>query len=161
MKKTIVIAFLSATLFSCTTTNEKPATAETATVKSSCVREGAEIDLMKKVITAYSNGDWATFASYFSDTAKSYYNADTVASTMADRIANFKKQRETLDGNIDSGEPNLEVVTLENGKTKWGHAWITFKSKSKAGVAKRTLTFVSFGIRDGKILMEHVIYDTK
>jgi hypothetical protein len=44
---------------------------------------------------------------------------------------------------------------------KWGHAWINFKSKLKGGVQKSNLTFVSFAIKDGKIIWEQVIYDTK
>jgi hypothetical protein len=44
---------------------------------------------------------------------------------------------------------------------KWGHAWINFKSTSKTGETSKSLTFVSFGIKDGKILYEQVIYDAK
>ena len=54
------------------------------------------MDLMKKTITAYSTGDWATLATCFSDTAKSWHNNDTVAMKMSDRIEMFKKLREKI-----------------------------------------------------------------
>lgn len=164
MKKTIFIALFAVTLFSCKNASET-ATSETAASTSSCVKEGPEVDLMKKAITAYSAGDFATMASCFSDTAKSWHNGDTVAMSMTDRIEMFKKQRESVES-VDPGTPNLEVVTVETADDqykgfKWGHAWVTFTSKSKTGEISKTLTFASFAIKDGKILWEQVIYDAK
>jgi hypothetical protein len=71
MKKTFFVALLATTLFACSTPGEK--TTETAAT-SSCVKEGPDVELMKKAITAYSAGDWATWSSTFSDTAKSWHN---------------------------------------------------------------------------------------
>ncbi len=164
MKKTILIAFFAVTLFSCKNATET-ATTETTAPTSSCVKEGPEVDLMKKAITAYASGDWATMASCFSDTAKSWHNNDTVAMKMSDRIELFKQQREAL-VSVDPGTPNLEVVTVESTDDtykgfKWGHAWVTFTSKSKTGEVTKSLTFGSFAIKDGKILWEQVIYDAK
>ena len=166
MKKTFLVAFLVVSLFACKNTNEKTVTTESTASKSSCVKEGPEVDLMKKALTAYSTGDWATMASCFSDTALSYHNADTVGMKMTDRIELFKKQRETLDGNVDTGKPNFEVVTVDTNDEKyagykWGHVWVRFTSKSKTGVTKKTLTFASFAIKDNKLQWEQVIYDSK
>ena len=165
MKKTILVAMLATTIFACSTPAEKPAT-EAAACTSSCVKEGPEVDLINNVIKAYSAGDWTTLATYFADTAKSYHNNDTVAMKMTDRIELFKKLRENIDGPVDPGTPNVEVATVETKGDqykgyKWGHAWINFKSKQKGGKLKSSLTFVSFAIKDGKILWEQVIYDTK
>ena len=166
MKKIILIGILAVTLFSCKSNSEKVAKAESTTSTSSCDKEGPEVDLMNKVITAYSNGDWATMSSCFSDSALSFHNADTVGMKMSDRIELFKKQRESLDGNVDPGKPNFEVVTVDTKDEKykdykWGHAWVRFTRKSKTGVTTSTLTFASFAIKDGKIAWEQVIYDTK
>jgi hypothetical protein len=165
MKKTILVAMIATTLFACSTPAEKPAT-EAAATASSCVKEGPEVDLMNKAITAYANGDWATLQSCFSDSATSSHNNDTVAMKMTDRIELFKKQRESIEGNVDAGTPNLEVVTVPTTDErykgiKWGHAWITFKSKQKDGSTRSSLTFASFPIKDGKIVGEQVIYDAK
>lgn len=163
MKKTIFIAMLATTLFACSTTGEKK---ETTTSGSSFLQAGPEVDLIKKVVTAYSNGDWATMASYYSDTAKSWHNNDTVAMNMKDRIELFKKQRENIDGPVEVGTSNFEVVTVANPEPqykdiKWGHAWVRFKFKEKEGALKSNLTFSSLAIKDGKIIWEQVIYDTK
>ena len=166
MKKTILVAMLATTIFACSTPGEKTATTATDATASSCVKEGPEVDLMKKVVTAYSAGDWATMATCFSDTAKSWHNNDTVAMNMTDRIEMFKQQRATTGDVVDAGTPNYEVVTVPTTDSqyegiKWGHAWINFKSTSKTGETSKSLTFVSFGIKDGKILYEQVIYDAK
>ena len=161
----MLIALMAVTLFSCKS-NTETATTAAATPASSCVKEGPEIDMMKNAIAAYSAGDWAKLATFFSDSAVSYHNGDTVAMKMSDRIELFKKQREALGGTVDPGTPNLEVVTVDTGDEqykdyKWGHAWVKFTSTDKSGAKKSTLTFASFAIKDGKILWEQVIYDTK
>ena len=166
MKKTILVAMFATTLFACSTLSEKNATTATDATASSCVKEGPEVDLMKKVVASYSAGDWATMATCFSDTAKSWHNNDTVAMNMSDRIEMFKQQRATTGDVVDAGTPNYEVVTVPTTDSqyegiKWGHAWINFKSTSKTGETSKSLTFVSFGIKDGKILYEQVIYDAK
>ena len=165
MKKTFLVALLATTLFACSTPAEKTASTETDATASSCVKEGPEVDLMKKAITAYSNGDWAA-AACFSDTAKSWHNNDTVAMKMSDRIEIFKAQRASSGDVVDAGTPNLEVVTVPTTDEqykgiKWGHAWVRFKTTSKTGEVNSSLTFASFAIRDGKILYEQVIYDAK
>jgi hypothetical protein len=166
MKKTFFVALLATTIFACSTPGEKTASTETSASTSSCVKEGPDVDLMNKAIKAYSSGDWATLATCFSDTAKSWHNNDTVAMKMSDRIEMFKQQRATTGVVVDAGTPNLEVVTVPttDGQyegIKWGHAWITFKNTSKTGEVSSSLTFASFAIKDGKILFEQVIYDAK
>lgn len=167
MKKQLMPLVLATALFACSTPAENKSTlTEVTTAASSCVKEGPEVDLMKKAITAYSTGDWATMQSCFADTAVSYHNADTVPMKMTDRIELFKKQRATIDGGVDVGTPNLEVVTVNSDDEKyngykWGHAWVKFTSTPKGGVKKSTQTFASFAIKDGKIIWEQVIYDTK
>ena len=166
MKKTILVAMFATTLFACSTPSEKTATTATDATASSCVKEGPEVDLMKKVVASYSAGDWATMATCFSDTAKSWHNNDTVAMNMSDRIEMFKQLRESTGDVVDAGTPNYEVVTVPTTDAqyegiKWGHAWINFKSTLKTGEVSKTLTFVSFAIKDGKILYEQVIYDAK
>ena len=48
MKKTILVALIATTLFACSTPAEKTASTETDATASSCVKEGPEVDLMKK-----------------------------------------------------------------------------------------------------------------
>jgi hypothetical protein len=170
MKKLFMPFIMATALFACSAPaenkGETTASGTASTSASSVVKDGPEVDLMKKAITAYASGDWATMASCFSDTAVSYHNNDTVAMKMKDRIEIFKKQRENIEGAVDAGTPNFEVVTVDTKDPKyqgikWGHAWVTFKFKPKGGAPKSSLTFASLAIKDGKIIWEQVIYDSK
>lgn len=162
MKKLMMPLLMATVLFACSTPTEKAAPAETAAATSSCVRTGPDVDLINKAIASYGKGDWATLASCFSDTATSNHNNDSVAMKIADRIELYKKQRAGIDGEVEYGKPNVEVVTVEGSNgIKWGHSWTKFTSKNKAGKTTSTLTFASFAIKDGKLQWEGIIYDTK
>ena len=165
MKKTILVAMLATTIFACSTPSEKTASTDTAASTSSCVKEGPDVDLMNKAIKAYSAGDWATWSSCFSDTAKSWHNDDSVGLSVTERVEMFKKQREGFES-VDAGTPNYEVVTVATDDKryegfKWGHAWVTFVAKTKAGQTMKTRAFAAFAIKDGKLHWEQVIYDAK
>ena len=164
MKKIILMAFLATSLFACNAPAEK--TTAAAGAGSSCVKEGPEVDLMKKAITAYATADWATMASCFSDTALSFHNNDSVGMKMSERIELFKKQRENIVGDVEIGTPNFEVVTVETTDEqykgiKWGHSWVRFKYTTKEGVKKSSLTFATLAMKEGKIIWEQIIYDSK
>jgi hypothetical protein len=123
--------------------------------------------MLKKGTTAFANGDWATVASNYADTAKSYHNSwpsntdTTVGVKIPVIIEVFKKQREFIDGNLTIGGTIYEVVTMPDGN-KYGHSWVEMSWKSKKGVAGKVVVFNSFGInKDGKITYEWPIYDTK
>ena len=128
------------------TTEIKTDSAAAGTVTST----GPDVDMLKKGTTAFAEGDWATVASNYADTAKSYHNTwpsntdTTVGVTIPVIIEVFKKQIELIDGN------------------KYGHSWVEMSWKSKKGVAGKLVVFNSFGInKDGKITYEWPIYDTK
>ena len=57
MKKTFLVALLATTIFACTTPAEKTASTETDATASSCVKEGPEVELMKKAITEKKTGE--------------------------------------------------------------------------------------------------------
>jgi hypothetical protein len=165
MKKIILLFLTATTMFACAPTEVKTdsAAATTGTVTTS----GPDVDLVKKSITAWADGDWATYASTYADTAKAVHNGwpsatdTTVGVKMSIMIENFKKQRELMDGNITMGNSIIEVVTMPDGN-KYGHLWVELSWKSKKGVVGKSVLFDSYGInKDGKISYEWPIYDTK
>ena len=165
MKKILVGIFVLASMIACTSqeTKTEAKTETTGTVTAS----GPDVDLIKKSITAFANGDWATYASTYADTAKSVLNgwASTTDTSVGVRmpvlIEGFKKQRELMDGNLTMGGSIFEVVTMPDGN-KYGHLWVEFSWKSKKGVPGKTVLFDSYGInKDGKISYEWPIFDTK
>jgi len=165
MKKIVLLFLTATTLFACKTSEVKTETA--ASASGSVTTTGPDVDLIKKSITAWADGDWATYASTYADTAKAVHNGwpsatdTTVGVKMSIMIENFKKQRELMDGNVTMGNSIIEVVTMPDGN-KYGHVWVELSWKSKKGVAGKSVLFDSYGInKDGKISYEWPIYDTK
>ncbi|MFA9206578.1 MAG: hypothetical protein ACEQR6_07875 [Burkholderiaceae bacterium] len=165
MKKIILLFLTATTLFACKTNEVKTETAASAT--GTVTSTGPDVDMLKKGSTAFANGDWATVASNYADTAKSYFNiwpsnTDTTLGVKIPVIIEvFKKQRELIDGNLTIGGTIYEVVTMPDGN-KYGHSWVEMSWKSKKGVAGKVIVFNSVGInKDGKITYEWPIYDTK
>jgi hypothetical protein len=165
MKKIILCFLVSASLIACTNQDSKTEakTETTGTVTTT----GPDVDMLKEGTTAFANGDWATVASNYADTAKSYHNIwpsntdTTVGVTIPVIIEVFKKQRELIDGNLTIGGTIYEVATMPDGN-KYGHSWVEMSWTSKKGVAGKVIVFNSFGInKDGKITYEWPIYDTK
>ena len=165
MKKIVLLFVTATTMFACAPTEVKTdnAAATTGTVTTS----GPDVDLVKKSITAWADGDWATYASTYADTAKAVHNGwpsatdSTVGVKMPIMIENFKKQRELMDGNVTMGNSIIEVVTMPDGN-KYGHVWVELSWKNKKGEVGKSVLFDSYGInKDGKISYEWPIYDTK
>ena len=165
MKKIILLFVTATTLFACKTSEVKTET--TASATGTVTASGPDVDLIKKSITAFADGDWATYASTYADTAKSYHNIwpsnsdTTLGVKIPVLIEGFKKQRELMDGKLTMGGTIFEVVTMPDGG-KYGHVWVDFTWKNKKGVVGKSVLFDSYGInKDGKISYEWPIYDTK
>ena len=166
MKKIVLLFLTASTFFACKTDEVK--TEGTASAAGTVTTTGPDVDLIKKSITAWADGDWATYASTYADTAKSTHNAwpsatDSIVSVKIPAlIEGFKKQRELMDGNVTMGNSIIEVVTMPDGN-KYGHVWVELSWKSKkTGVVGKSVLFDSYGInKDGKISYEWPIYDTK
>ena len=165
MKKIVLLFLAASTFVACKTSEVK--TESTAAATGSVTTTGPEVDLLKKSITAWADGDWATYASTYADTAKSSHNAwpsatdSTVSVKVPVLIEGFKKQRALMDGNVTMGNSIIEVVTMPDGN-KYGHVWVELSWKNKKGVVGKSVLFDSYGInKDGKISYEWPIYDTK
>jgi hypothetical protein len=164
MKKIVLLFVTATTMFACAPTEVKT---DSAAATGTVTTTGPDVDLIKKSITAWADGDWATYASTYADTAKSVHNGwpsatdSTVGVKMPIMIENFKKQRELMDGNVTMGNSIIEVVTMPDGN-KYGHVWVELSWKNKKGEVGKSVLFDSYGInKDGKISYEWPIYDTK
>jgi hypothetical protein len=165
MKKIVLLFVTATTMIASAPTEVKTET--TASATGTVTTTGPDVDLIKKSITAWADGDWATYASTYADTAKAVHNGwpsatdTTVGVKMSIMIENFKKQRELMDGNITMGNSIIEVVTMPDGN-KYGHVWVELSWKNKKGEVGKSVLFDSYGInKDGKISYEWPIYDTK
>lgn len=165
MKKIVLLFLAATTFFACKPTEVK--TDSTSAANGTVTATGPDVDMLKKSLTAFANGDWTSLASFYADTAVSAHNIwaastdTTKVVKMTTMIENFKKQRELIDGNLNIGGTIFEVVTMPNGN-KYGHCWAELSWKTKKGAEGKTVVFNSFGInKDGKITYEWPIYDTK
>ena len=165
MKKIVLLFVTATTLFACVQTEIK--TDSAAAAAGTVTTSGPDVDLIKKSITAWADGDWTAYASTYADTARSVHNGwpsatdTTVGVKIPALIEGFKKQRELMDGNVTMGNSIIEVVTMPDGN-KYGHVWVELSWKSKKGEVGKSVLFDSYGInKDGKISYEWPIYDTK
>jgi hypothetical protein len=164
MKKTFFVALLATTLFACSTPAENKVEATAGT--TSVTTEGPDVELMKKAAESWATGNWDAYLSCYADTAISVHNTwavttDTnVSRKVSSYIDSFKKSREAMDGNVTIENSIYEVVTMADG-SKYGHAWFNLSWKTKEGGTSKTLLFNSFTIKDGKLVTEWPIYDTK
>jgi len=164
---TIVSCFLIYLLFACSQL-PKPASAPESTEqtasKAGAAFSGPDVDLLKKAYKAYEQGDWATLRAVYSDSAATINNAmatdENVPSTPIDSvIAAHKLARETIYEGMSINNPIYEVVTTEDG-SKYGHVWSKLTTKlRKTGETINVTVFGSYGIKDGKLTFEWVIYN--
>lgn len=166
MKKIIIpiVGLCLLTAIGCDQPASTPAAA-TATPKAAMLSSGPEVGLLKKLMEAYAAGDWATYRSCFADTAVTYYNnwpleAGAVKVPVDSVVANHKAGRENLWDGMSINEPIYEVVTDTAGNT-FGHIWakLSTKKKQKGGEPVEVTVFGSYGIKEGKLTYEWVIFD--
>ena len=170
MKKLVMPFIMATALFACSTSSDTASGTASATASTSSASTGSvtttgpDVELMKKAGQTWSTGDWAGYLACYADTAKSIHNAWAVnskdAKTMPALVEEFKKSRALMDGNVSIDNSIYEVITTADG-TKYGHAWVELSWKTKKGGIGKTVLFNSYGIKDGKLLYEWPIYDTK
>ncbi len=171
MKKTFFAAMLLSA-FACNTqapkTETVPAEASPIAVdstKGTLDLAGAEVDLMKKLISSVEKEDWEAARACFSDSAVIFYNQwpldTTQKGTPVSEVLAFEKADRVNWENVSYGEPIFEVVTTAAGE-KYGHIWARYTAKSKkSGKKVDCPLFASYLIQNGKLQWESAIYDTK
>jgi hypothetical protein len=135
------------------------------------VFEGPEIDMMKKSVKAYLEGDFATYKSLFADTARAAVNVWPFTAGDFDKtisidsvISNFKMSREKLHTEIKIGDDSIYEVIGEDysdkSKLMHGHMWLNWTAKTRdTGQAIGFPVFVAAGIQNGKFVYMWMIYD--
>ncbi len=168
--KHLLILLFAATMLACNSQAPKTdpvvpeATVATAS-KAGAEFEGANVDLLKKLVTSIEKGDWDAAQSCFADSAMVWYNAWSLDTTqkgmlVSAALANEKAERANWSG-VSYGDPIYEVVITPDGQ-KFGHIWARYTAKhAKTGKSVDVPLFVSFLITDGKLDMGWEFYDSK
>lgn len=168
--KHLLIVLFAATMMACN--SQAPKTdlavpeAPVATASKAGVEfEGANVDLLKKLVASIEKGDWDAAQSCFADSAMVWYNAwpqDTTQKGVlaTDIVAREKAERVNWSG-VSYGDPIYEVVITPDGQ-QYGHIWARYTAKhAKTGKSVDVPLFASFLITDGKLDMGWEFYDSK
>ena len=122
--------------------------------------ESAEIETLKKGITAYEAQDWATWKSNFADTAKIFHNTNKGASPdqmmegMKGMLSNFSSYGFSKEGGI------YEMIIDKKGKT-WVNYWNNWGGKAKITDENLVIpVHLTVEFVNGKITQEYAYYDT-
>jgi hypothetical protein len=163
MKKFILACLVVSTIIACSPKTETASTFKApADLNSYNLDSSANIDLVKKMITAFEAGDSVTYRSCYADTAKFHDNGTDM--TLDQNVGNFgmfKANGFTL--KVVSIEPIWEIVNKEasaEGITNYVMSFQTMIFKKGDKEAKMIMSVVN-GMKDGKIVEEWGLYDTK
>lgn len=120
-----------------------------------------EIDLVKKANDAYFKGDWETFKSCYSDTAKVWINTDPAHDspiTVDQMIDSFKKGLENT-SEYKIGDFYVNEMTVNDNGGRWVHTWLTWTGKTKDGKDVIFPVNLSSNVVDNKIVIAGLIYN--
>ncbi len=150
MKKILLCAMLLFSVLSCQSDSKERYT-----------RDSAEIDLLKKGIEYYENGDWDKWAEQYTDSARIYQNTWYIWSSpeitkekhksLISKLSDYGFERENL---------SMERIIDDKGRT-WVNSWALWRGTLKANnkvieiPVHLTIQFV-----DGKIIEEWGFWDT-
>lgn len=163
MKKFILSCFVVSAIFACSPTTEKTSTPDyPADAIGYNIDSSANIDLVKKMITAFEAGDSVTYRSCYADTAKFHDNGTDM--TLDQNVGNFSLFKSNgLTFKVVQVDPIWEIVNKEaapNGVTNYVMSFQTMVFKKGDKEAKIIMSVVN-GMKDGKIVEEWGLYDTK
>ena len=124
--------------------------------------ESPEIEVVKKLIQAYNDQDWATFESFYSDTAKIWYNSHYMVDEGVapdESIKGFKTIASNMDYREFTDNRLFEMVVTNDG-LNWVHFWGKHVAKF-SGIDEETtiVTHIDYNFKDGKIVSEVGYWD--
>lgn len=148
MKKLFLLGLTTILFFNC----EKP--------KQRYFSASPEINSMKASITEYGNGDWDTWTTHFSDTAKVFAN-----SRKASSITEFKKGQADLLSNFSSygfvDKGSWMEMVIDSTEETWVNYWATWQGKLKANDQTINIPIhISSRFVDGKVVILESYYDS-
>ena len=163
MKKFILSCFVVSTIIACSPKTETASTfAAPADLNSYNLDSSANIDIVKKMMTAFEAGDSVTYRSCYADTVK--FHDNQLEMTLDQNVANFSFIKSNgLTFKVLSIAPIWEIVNKEaaaDGITNYVMSFVTMVYTKGDKEVKVTTNMVT-GMKDGKIMEEWDLYDTK
>jgi hypothetical protein len=163
MKKFILACFVVSTIIACSPKTETASTfAAPKDLTSYNLDSSANIDLVKKMAFAFETMDSVTYRSCYADTVKFHDNLRDMTLEQNLGYFNFFKSNNLTVKTI-SFEPIWEIVNKvasPNGVTNYVMSFQNTVYKKGDKEVKVMVSMVD-GIKDGKIVEEWSIYDSK
>jgi len=163
MKKLLFVCLVSAVVFGCTNPSEKTSSTDyPSNAVGYNLDSSANIDLVKKMVHAFEATDSITYRSCYSDSAKFHDNGrDLPLSENLGTFSYFKSNGVTL--KVEKIDPIWEVVNKTAAPDGVTNYVISFQHMifTKGGKQVKVIMNVVDAIKDGKIVEEWGLYDSK
>lgn len=163
MKKFILACLVVSTIIACSPKTETASTfVVPADINSYNLDSSANIDLVKKMITAFEAGDSLTYRSCYADSAIFHDNGTDMTLDQNVVLFNYFKSN-GVSVKMEKVDPIWEIVNKEaspNGVTNYVMSFQHTVYK-KGDKEVKVIVSVVNGIKDGKIVEEWDLYNAK
>lgn len=123
--------------------------------------ESPEIEIAKKVIDAFEQGDLEAYRSFFSDTAKLWHNESFVLNpgkTIDEQMVMLESFFTTSEYRIYENE--IWEMIIQDAGANWVHFWADFRTKLIGDETEViNVVHLAFSIYDNKVVYEAGIWD--
>ena len=146
MKKLLLVAFCVLSITACQ--------------KQRYFTSSPEIDLAKKSIEAYENGDWEQWVSKYADDAKIYHNNWDKSKSSTDAVAGHKAMLTNFSSYKYMDDPIFFEMIIDDKGEKWVHYWAVWQGVSIDGKELKIPLHMASNYKDGKVVAEYGFWDT-
>lgn len=119
-----------------------------------------EVDVAKALVKDYQEGNWDSWLSHYSDTAKVYHNSINHITTEQLRD-NFKNTLTNYSSYGFSDEDIFYEMIIDDDGDKWVYFWGTWEGNLAESNKKIVLpVHLALKFVDNRIVLEYAYYDT-
>ncbi len=163
MKKILFTCFVVSTIMACSPNADKTASVDyPADATGYNLDSSANIEIVKKMATAFESMDSATYRAFYAETAKFHDNGkDMTLDQNLGSFSFFKENGVTI--KFEKIDPIWEAVNKEASSDGVTNYVISFQHliMKKGGKEVKVIMNVVNGMKDGKIVEEWGLYDSK
>lgn len=119
-----------------------------------------EIEMAKKSVQAYENGDWDVWMSKYTDSTKIYHNNWDISKSPKEILASHKAMLANYPTYEFIDEPIFFEMTVNDEGQKWVNFWGIWQGTSTEGRALRIPVHITYHYENGKVVEEYGFWDT-
>lgn len=134
---------------------------QTEQTKKQYFEESPEIEVAKKAVMAFQEGDAETYRSCYADTVRIWQNqywTKFPGKTIDEQMELFENVQEATEYYRNEGE--IWEMIIQNNGQNWVHYWSETHMKFKGDVEEIVVVgFIAFSVVDNKIVYESAFFD--